>query len=119
MPPIPCANCGHNFMRQTTNVEAPKLCNSCLYRDNIKKEKKMETLTSILIQLPSTYQARIEDFCLKNNISFSQYFIDLIDKDHQKKIDSAEYICFDEGDLHDIKESREELSEKRQKGRKK
>lgn len=79
MPPIPCAHCGVNFMRTTTDPEAPKLCNNCLFREeqrNPKERDKMKTV-EILIKCPQETQIEIEELCINQGINFSRYFLEL------------------------------------------
>ena len=85
MNPIPCAHCATNFMRKTNDPEAPKLCNNCLVREEIRnpsKIKKVETM-DILIKCPIEIQAEIEEYCINQGIDFSKYFISL----HQTSMD--------------------------------
>ena len=84
MNPIPCSHCAVNFMRKSIDPEAPKLCNSCVIRENIrcseinKKGKKMdENNVNILIECPKEIQKEIEEICLNNNLTFSTYFLQL------------------------------------------
>lgn len=79
MPPIPCAHCGVNFMRTTTDAEAPKLCNNCLLREQQKprKEAPMENIVDILIKCPRQDQIEIEEICINQGIDFTRYFLEL------------------------------------------
>lgn len=80
MNPIPCAHCGNNFMRHDLDPEAPKLCNNCLIRENIRTKKKDDnTMDSIdiLVKCPREIQNEIEEICINEGISFSQYFLNL------------------------------------------
>jgi hypothetical protein len=70
--PIPCANCGTNFMRQDKKPEAPRLCNSCL-RPTAKKPDGI----TILIELDKKTYAEIEEKAISLNKSFGEYFVDL------------------------------------------
>lgn len=82
MNPIPCAHCAVNFMRTTPDPEAPKLCNSCLLKEEIRnpnKEKKMDTV-NIVIKCPKTVQHAIEEYCINSGIDFTQYFMSLHDQ---------------------------------------
>ena len=79
MQPIPCAHCAINFMRNSTNPETPRLCNSCILKEEIrnpKKGNKMETV-DILIKCSSKMQREVEEICLNLGVSFSEYFIKL------------------------------------------
>lgn len=97
MHPIPCSHCGYNFMRPTNDPEAPKLCNSCLVREEKrcpKKEVFMKTI-DIVIKCPIDTHSMIEEYCMNKGISFSQYFLSLdqlvdIQADYIKEISSKE-----------------------------
>jgi len=81
MPPIPCSHCGNNFMMPTNNLEAPKLCNNCIIREDRrtnKGEKKMD-IVSILIECPREIQVEIEEICINQGVNFTQYFLGLHD----------------------------------------
>lgn len=89
MPPIPCAHCGHNFMRTTLDPEAPKLCNNCIVREGNrqqKKEDKMDTV-DILIKCPKDIQIEIEELCINVGIDFTKYFLQLHKENMQLKYD--------------------------------
>lgn len=79
MHPIPCAHCGHNFMRRDLNPEAEKLCNNCLYKQEQKKPKGQQTMSEIqiLITCERQTQIEIEEICMNQGIDFSQYFLNL------------------------------------------
>ena len=72
MPPIPCSKCGINFMKQDQNPEIPNICNNC-----IKPEKKPVDEVNILITCPRKIQIEIEEACINQGVSFSQYFLAL------------------------------------------
>ena len=79
MHPIPCSHCGNNFMRQTTDPEAPKLCNNCVVREHIRnptKDKFMEVV-DILITCTRKEQIEIEEICINEGIGFTQYFLQM------------------------------------------
>ena len=79
MSPIPCAHCGYNFMRQSTDLEAPKLCNSCQVREliiNPKSRNQMENV-KILIECSQEEQREIEEICIRDGKDFSRYFLEL------------------------------------------
>lgn len=89
MTPVPCAHCGYNFMRRTTDPEAIRLCNSCDIRENIRnppKDKKMETV-DILIKCPLKVQAEIEEYCIAIGMDFSKYFLNLHERHGVNKVD--------------------------------
>lgn len=80
MPPIPCSHCAVNFMRTTTDPEAPLLCNNCLVREerrNPKGGKRMEDTVNILIVCPRSIHIEIEEHCISQGIDFSKYFLGL------------------------------------------
>ncbi len=79
MHPIPCAHCGGNFMRQTLDPEAPKLCNNCAVREEKRSPTKKETMETIdiLIKCPANIQHEIEEYCVTNGMNFTKYFLDL------------------------------------------
>jgi len=55
MNPVPCVNCGYNFMRQNFDPNAPRICNSCEIREQNripKGQKKMDTI-DVLVKCPS------------------------------------------------------------------
>lgn len=79
MPPVPCAHCGVNFMRPLPDADVPKLCNTCLLRDQKtvpRKEENMDTV-EILIKCPRKDQIEIEELCVNQGIDFSRYFLEL------------------------------------------
>lgn len=86
MQPIPCAHCGFNFMRQNTDPEAPKLCNTCTIREEIRSPKKKDTMKTIdiVIKCPVDIQADVEELCINQGIDFSSYFITLHKKFKEK-----------------------------------
>ena len=79
MQPIPCAHCGFNFMRQTIDPEAPKLCHNCALREERRSPTKKETMKTIdvVIKLPVGIQAEIEEYCINQGMDFSKYFLSL------------------------------------------
>jgi hypothetical protein len=87
-------------MRTNKDPEAPKLCNSCGYRENIrypKKEKPMDTV-DVLIKCPKLIQAQIEEKCLNEGIDFTQYFLSLheFNLSECKEKKSLEKVEFDD-----------------------
>ena len=80
MPPIPCAHCGNNFMKHTNDPEL-KLCNNCTVRENLRSPKgtKMDSsnIVEILIRFPKQTQIEVEEICINEGISFSEYFLNL------------------------------------------
>lgn len=73
--PTPCAHCGWNFMRQNSHPDTPKICNNCILRMPKVEEKKSMNLIQILIECPADIQKEIEEVCINQGISFSEYFI--------------------------------------------
>ena len=69
MQPIPCANCGRNFMRKTPTT---KLCNSCEKKPIVDENK-----IKILIECDKKNHGEIEEKCVNEGITFSQYFMSL------------------------------------------
>ena len=67
MHPIPCTNCGNNFMRRDLNPDAPRLCNNC-YKP---KEKDMTKLRLIL-NIDKDVHINIEEECLNLGINYNQ-----------------------------------------------
>jgi len=78
MQPVPCNHCGYNFMRQNLEPDAPRLCNSCEVRENIRNPqgKKMDTI-GILIQCPKDEHIVIEELCINQGIDLTKYFLKL------------------------------------------
>jgi|SRR5277367_1785365 len=77
--PIPCAHCGNNFMRRDLDPDAPKLCNNCILKDQIrhpKQEIKLEKV-KLLIEVDRKTQIEIEELCTNEGFSISNYFIRL------------------------------------------
>ena len=109
MNPIPCCHCGRNFMRPTTDPEAPKLCNSCAVREEQRKPKEIKKMdeVGILIQCPKALQIEIEEICINQGIDFTRYFLQLHngqkmreerealrEKEHKEK--GGEWVCDDD-----------------------
>lgn len=79
MSPLPCAHCAMNFMRTNPDPDAPKLCNNCIVREelrNPKKGEKMDTV-EILIKCPKEVHAQIEEYCMARGKDYSKYFLNL------------------------------------------
>jgi hypothetical protein len=81
--PIPCAHCGTNFMRRDLNPDAPKLCNNCEYnnkqkeQNRINNKEKNASEIQFLFTCDRKTQIEIEEYCMNEGISISQYFIRL------------------------------------------
>lgn len=73
-------------MRPTIDPEAPRLCNSCVLKNDPTKTKGniMETI-GITVQFPKEIQIDIEEFCINKGIDFTQYFLNL----HHNQFGSA------------------------------
>lgn len=84
MQPIPCNHCGYNFMRQTIDPEAPRLCNSCNIKEQSRTQKgeKLETI-DILIKVPKDIYVKIEEICINKGINITRYFTDFIYSSHE------------------------------------
>ena len=59
-------------MKQTQNPETPNICNNC-----VRPEKKPVDEISILIKCDAATQKVIEEICINEGISFSEYFLRL------------------------------------------
>jgi hypothetical protein len=59
-------------MKQDQNPETPNVCNNC-----VKPEKKPVDEISILIKCDAATQKVIEEICINQGVSFSQYFLAL------------------------------------------
>ena len=59
-------------MKQDQNPETPNVCNNC-----IKPEKKPADEVNILITCARKTQIEIEEICINQGVSFSQYFLSL------------------------------------------
>ena len=105
MPPVPCSHCGFNFMRNSLNPYAANLCNNCVIAENIRNNKKaceMEE-SKILISCSKEMVREIEEFCLMDNLSFSDYFKNLHEENKEFYIkNSTRHI---EKDVVENKES--------------
>lgn len=79
MPPIPCAHCGINFMRIDSDPKRPKLCNSCLLKEERRNPTQKVTMDTIeiVIKCPRDVQIEIEEYCINKGIDFSKYFLSL------------------------------------------
>lgn len=95
MPPIPCMHCGNNFMRHNIDPEAPRLCNNCSVKENIRNPKgvsKMQIIT-IQIECPRETQIEIEEICINQGVNFSQYFLDLHEQATREVHPIEELFC--------------------------
>jgi len=70
MPPKPCSKCGINFMKRDQNPETPNICNNCVRPEKIPADE-----ISILIKCDAATQKVIEEICINEGISFSEYFL--------------------------------------------
>ena len=57
-------------MKQNQNPETPNVCNNC-----VRPEKKPVDEISILIKCDAATQKVIEEICINEGISFSEYFL--------------------------------------------
>jgi hypothetical protein len=73
MNPVPCRNCGYNFMRTTEEIRKDfRHCHNCK-----KKEDKPMGEVQILVKCPQKIHAEIEEICINKGIDFSEYFISM------------------------------------------
>lgn len=79
MSPVSCAYCATMYMRHTLDIDAPKLCNNCLHKEQKRTQKKAAPMSTIniLIKFPAEVQHEIEEYCIANSTDFSNYFLDL------------------------------------------
>ena len=87
MQPIPCNHCGFNFMRQSIDPEAQRLCHSCALREEIRSPTKKDAVKTIdiVIKCPVTMQAEIEEYCINNGMDFTKYFLSIHELFKNKK----------------------------------
>lgn len=84
--PIPCAHCGVNFMRRDLHIDAPKICNNCILKDQIrnpKKEVKVDKI-QVVLEVDQKTHAEIEEICINKGMTFSEYFLNLHDSENIK-----------------------------------
>ena len=81
MPPVPCVYCGNNFMLHDLNPGVPRYCNNCIkyYKKPITEETKVSKI-EIIITCEREDQIEIEEICINEGISFSEYFMRLHDQ---------------------------------------
>jgi hypothetical protein len=98
--PIPCAQCGVNFMRHNLDPEIPKLCNTCDYRTNINKQKGEIPMSTIKmnVEFDQKISAQIEEICINEGITISEYFLRM----HLLNIYKDEMKEFAEGISHNL-----------------
>lgn len=80
MSPIPCAHCGTNFMRRDLDPEAAKICNNCSIREQTRisnQGKKDMSKVQLLIEVDRPTQIEIEEICLNEGVSLSEYVLNL------------------------------------------
>jgi len=80
MSPIPCAHCGTNFMRRDLDPEAAKICNNCTVREQTRisnQGKKDMSKVQLLIEVDRPTQIEIEEICLNEGVSLSEYVLKL------------------------------------------
>lgn len=73
MSPQTCKNCGMLFMNPHVGIDTPRLCNNCTKPG----EKNMSEL-EIKIKIPHKVASIIEEKCINQGISISDYFLSLI-----------------------------------------
>ena len=80
----PCKTCGRNFMPTNIGEYDNDHCNVCInsYKNKMpkktKKEIDMETSVKILIEVPREMHIRIEEICMNEGTSFSEFFMNLL-----------------------------------------
>ena len=117
MSPIPCAHCGTNFMRRDLDPEAAKICNNCSIRDQARisnQGKKDMSKVQLLIEVDRPTQIEIEEICLNEGVSLSEYVLNLHLKSKSATYPDAKAI-FDKRD----DETKEPEKQKKGKGNKK
>lgn len=111
MNPVPCSHCGYNYMRHTTDPEAPRLCNSCDVREqkrNPPRDTKMQNI-DILIKVPQEEYVKIEEYCINNGIDSTKYFLQLHYAEVSKFLDTEEHKEKGEGWKTETEEEENEL----------
>jgi hypothetical protein len=120
LPPIPCAHCGVNFMRQSIDPEAPKLCNTCVIRDQQRNPKKVvQTMekTKLLIEVDRKTQVEVEEICINEGISMSDYFMRIHHEARCKSYPTVESFNLPQKSTHSPSEDEAQQSPKRPRGR--
>ena len=104
-------------MRPTPDPEVPKLCNNCLLREERRNPKKdiMETV-DILIKCPAKDQAEIEEYCMKNGLTFTQYFMN-IHYSFKAATNTVELVLNDQKMEEKTEIPEKDTSERRQEGK--
>lgn len=79
MTPIPCIYCGINFMKR---FEEDRVCNNCSLRFskvNIPQPASIPNKGSVKtqIEIPDQLYKQIEEYCINEGISLSEYFLGL------------------------------------------
>lgn len=103
MPPVPCFHCGTNFMRISNDPEASRLCNNCMVLEQKRTPKeviKSDTI-GITIQCSRGVHAEVEDICVNNGWTYSDYFSKLHSKRNELLIPRTVQV---EGTFEVIKE---------------
>lgn len=86
--PTVCNWCGHQYMPHTIDPNAPKLCNNCINRQP-NTTKKRDTFMSdetviILINCPKKAHEDIEEFCMRNGVDLTTFFMNLYNNSFSK-----------------------------------
>jgi hypothetical protein len=113
MSPIPCAHCGTNFMRRDLDPEAAKICNNCSIREQTRisnQGKKDMSKVQLLIEVDRPTQIEIEEICLNEGVSLSEYVLNLHLKS-KSATDPEARAFFDKRD-EEIKEPEKQLQKK-------
>ena len=66
-------------MNPRVDLDAPKLCNNCIVREErrVPKVKDKNETIDILIKCDKHIQKEIEEICISRGLSFGEYFISL------------------------------------------
>lgn len=87
MLPKNCLNCGFLFMPHNPKIDI-KYCNNCISKYE-KKEEKKSVETKMLITLTSRQAIEIEEICINDGITISEYFSKL--HESTKPLNENEY----------------------------
>lgn len=71
------------------------LCNSCHLREKIRKGNIMAEKAKILVECDFETQSKIEEICIREGISFSDFFLSLYN-DHYKLNEEPLKECGDD-----------------------
>lgn len=119
MPPVPCSHCGTNFMRSSIDPEVPKLCNNCLIKEKRRNGSVDEECKniSISIEIPQKIENEIEEFCMREGLTFHEFFMKIIEIQLKKNLTESFSNVFETE--KDLAECVEKMNFKKNKGAKK